>query len=215
MNVLPSASHEESHQYPQLQPNFRMQKVNEISIALNKEVGHYRAVAIKYKHPKKVVNWSALGSGVLSAAFSSASFRSALSVVGLPAPTPPGGIGGAFTLASSGLIITSKKLASKIKRHQEIVTLAIAKRDTVERLLSKALADNQIADSEFQLIMTESSQYNVLKDAVRAKRTRQSSRPDVEKIRKDVCSEIEADFRKKLTTLTAGSNYHTRNLIHP
>ena len=199
MNVLPSASHEESHLYPQLQPDFRMQKVNEISTALNKEVGHYRAVAIKYKHAKKVVNWSAPGSSVLSAAFSSASFRSALSVVGLPATIPPGGIGGAFTLASSGLIIASKKLDSKMKRHQEIVTLAIVKRDTVDRLLSKALADNQIADSEFQLIMTESSQYNVLKDAVRAKLTRQSSRPDVEKIRKDVCSEIEADFQKKET----------------
>ena len=52
MNVLPSASHEESHLYPQLQPDFRMQKVNEISIALNKEVGHYRAAPIKYNHAK-------------------------------------------------------------------------------------------------------------------------------------------------------------------
>ena len=107
-------------------------------------------------------------------------------------------------MASSGLIIASKKLDSKIKKHQEIVTLAIAKRDTVDRLLSKALSDNQISDSEFQLIMTEYSQYNVLKDAVRAKLTRQSSRPDVEKIKKDICSEVEADYRKKINAITAG-----------
>ena len=44
--------------------------------------------------------------------------------------------------------------------------------------------------------MAEFSQY-VLKDAVRAKLTRQSSRPDVEKIKKDVRSEMEAEFRKK------------------
>ena len=50
--------------------------------------------------------------------------------------------------------------------------------------LSKALADNQISDGEFQLLMTEFSQYNVLKDAVRAKLTRQLSRLDVEKIKK-------------------------------
>ena len=86
------------------------------------------------------------------------------------------------------------------------MTLAIAKRDTVDRLLSKALADNQISDGEFQLLMAEFSQYNVLKDAVRAKLTRQSSRPDVEKIKKDVSSEIEAEFRKKITALAAGSN---------
>ena len=72
--------------------------------------------------------------------------------------------------------------------------------------LSKALADNQISDGEFQLLMTEFSQYNVLKDAVRAKLTRQSSRPDVEKIKKDLRSEVEAEFRKKITALAAGSN---------
>ena len=74
---------------------------------------------------------------------------------------PLGGVGGGLALASSGLIIASKKLDSKIKKHQEIVTLSIAKRDTVDRLLSKALSDNQITDGEFQLIMTEFSQYNL------------------------------------------------------
>ena len=87
------------------------------------------------------------------------------------------------------------------------MTLAIAKRDMVDRLLSKALTNNQISDSKFQLLMAEFSQYNVLKDAVRAKLTRQSSRPDVEKIKKDVRSEMEAEFKKKkLTALAAGSN---------
>ena len=140
---------------------------------------------------------SSASSSVLSAIFSSTSFRSALSVVGLPATIPLGGVGGGFAVASSGLIIASKKLDSKIRKHQEIVTLAIAKRDTVDRLLSKALSDNQISDIEFQIIMTEYSQYNVLKDAVRAKLTCQSSRPDVEKIKKDLRGEIEAEYRKK------------------
>ena len=144
------------------------------------------------------------GCGVLSAAFSSTSFGSTLSVVGPPATIPLCGVGGAFALASSGLIIASKNLDSKIKKHQEIVTLAIAKRNAVDRLLSKALSDNQISDSEFQLIMVEYSQYNVLKDAVRAKLTRQASRPDVEKIKKDLCKERDADYRKKGNAITAG-----------
>ena len=126
--------------------------------------------------------------------------------MGLPASIPLGGVGGAFALASSGLIIASKKLDSKIKKHQEIVTLTIAKRDTVYRLHSKALADNQISDSEFQLIMAKFSQYNVLKEAVRSKLTKNPSRPDIEKMKKDVRSEMEAEFQKKLTTLVAGSN---------
>ena len=135
--------------------------------------------------------------GLLSAACSTASFGSALSVIGIPVAIPLGGVGGTFALASSGLIFTSKKLDSKIKKHQEIVTLALAKRDTVGRLLSKSLYNNQISDSEFQLIMAEFSQYNVLKEAVRSKITRNSSQPDIDKIKKDARSEVEAEFQKK------------------
>ena len=145
------------------------------------------------------MSWSVAGCGVLSAAFSSTSFGSTLSVVGPPATIPLCGVGGAFALASSGLIIASKKLDSKIEKHQEIVTLAIAKRDTVERPLSKALSDKQTSDREFQLIMDEYLQYNVLKDAVRAKLTRQPSRPDVEKIKKDVCSKFDSGFHFSVT----------------
>ena len=83
------------------------------------------------------------------------------------------------------------------------MTLAIAKRDTVDRLLSKTLADNQITDDEFQLIMTEFSQYNLLKETVRAKLTRKPSNPNVDKIRQDVRSEVEEEFRKKINALAA------------
>ena len=118
-NVMPSAPPENI--YPQIRPpDFRMQKVNEISATLNKEVDHYRAVAKKYKRSKKVFNWSTAGSSVLSAIFSSASFGSALSFVGLPATIPLGVVGVCFAIASSGLIIACKKLDSKIKKHREI-----------------------------------------------------------------------------------------------
>ena len=206
-NVLPSAPHEQPSMYPQLpQHDFRMQKANEVSAALNAEVVHYRSVAKKYKRAKKTTNLIAAGSGAFSTLLSSASLASALSIVGLPAAIPLGGVSGVFAAASSVLVIAGKKLDSKIKKHQEIVTLAIAKRDTVDRLLSKALIDNQISDGEFQLLMAEFSQYNVLKDAVRAKLTRQSSRPDVEKIKKDVRSEIESEFQAKKNALIAALN---------
>ena len=206
-NVLPYAPPDDSSLYPQLpQHDFRMQKANEISATLNAEVIHYRGVAKKYKRAKKTSNWVATGSGLISTACSTASLGSALTVVGIPAAIPLGGVGASFALISSGLIIASKKLDSKIKKYQAIVTLALAKRDTVWRLHSKALADNNISDSEFQLIMTEFEQYNVLKEAVRAKLTRNSSQPDIEKIKKDLRSEIEAEFQKKINALAAASN---------
>ena len=54
--------------------------------------------------------------------------------------------------------------------------------------------------------MAEFQQYDVLKEAVRAKLTRKTSQPDIEKIKKDVRTEMEAEFRKKITALAAGSN---------
>ena len=73
-NVIPSAPQEESSLYPQLpQHDFRMQKANEVSAALNAEVAHYRAVAKKYKHAKKAANWSAAGSSMVSTVLSAVS----------------------------------------------------------------------------------------------------------------------------------------------
>ena len=63
------------------------------------------------------------------------------------------------------------------------------------------MTDNKITDNEFQLIMDEFSQYNVLKQAVRAKITRQSSKLDVEKIRKEERSKVETEIRKKINAL--------------
>ena len=54
--------------------------------------------------------------------------------------------------------------------------------------------------------MAEFSQYTLLKEAVRAKLTRNSSQTDIEKIKKNVRSEMEAEFRKNITALAAGSN---------
>ena len=152
---------------------------------------------------KKFVNWSATGSSVLSAAFSSASFGSTLSVVGLPATVPLGGVGGCFALISSGQIIASKKTwFENKKKHQESTTLAVAKRDTINRLLSKALNNNEVSSHEFDTILSEFQQYNSVKEQVRAKILRQPSKRnfrdvDVQKLEKDIRGGLEAELIKK------------------
>jgi len=212
-NLLPPSAPPAEPLYPVLassSENFRLQKINEISNTLDREVGYYRLVAKKYKRTRKFVNWSAAGSSVLSAAFSSASFGSALSLVGLPVTVPLGGAGGCFALVSSGLIIASKKLESKIKKHQEITTLAVAKRDTINRLLSKALNNNEVSSHEFDTILSEFQQYNALKEQVRAKLLRQPSKRklpdvDVQKLEKDIRGRLEAEMIKKITNPPASN----------
>ena len=63
----------------------------------------------------------------------------------------------------------------------------------------------EFSDDEFQSIMAEFSQYNTLKEAIRSKMAQNSS-PDIEKIKKNVRNEIEAEFQKKINTLVVGSN---------
>jgi len=199
-NLLPPSAPPAKPLYPVVvaepSQNFRLQKLNEISNTLAGEVHHYRLVAKKYKCARKFVNWGAAGSSILSAAFSSASFGSALSVVGLPAAVPLGGAGGCFALVSSALILTGKKLDSKIKKHQEITTLAVAKRDTINRLLSNALNNNEVSSHEFDTILSEFQQYNFLKDQVCARMLHQPSTRklpdvDVQKLEKDIRARLE------------------------
>jgi len=132
------------------------------------------------------------------AAFSSASFGSALSVVGLPAAVPLGGAGGCFALVSSGLIIASKKLDSKIKKHKEITTL------------SNALNNNEVSSHEFDTILSEFQPYNFLKDQVRARMLRQPSKRgltevDVQKLEKGIRDRVEAEMIKKITNPPASN----------
>jgi len=201
-NVLPSAPPEEPL-YPVLAvpaDNFRLQKIDEMANTLGQEVRHYRLVAKRYKRAKKFVHWSAAGSSVFSAAFSSASLGSPLSVVGLPATVPLGGVDGCFALVSSGLIIASRKLEANIKKYQEITTLAVAKRDIVNRLLSKALNNNTVSAHEFDIILSECQQYNVLKEQVQAKLLRQPSSGkvvDADKLEKEIRGKVESELIKK------------------
>ena len=226
-NVLPTAPPESDENcysttvqqstqlYPSLpaQPdNFRLQKINEIATTLNHEVEHYRLVAKKYKKVQTAINWTASGAGFLSTLFSSASLGSALTGIGLTAAVPLGGIAGVFALSSAAMVGASKKIESKISKHQETVTLAVAKRDTVERLMSQAIKDQKVSDAEFNIILDELARYKELKDAVRSKVTRKSSKrqtdpkPDLEKIKKEIRNEVRQEFTKKLAASSTNLN---------
>ena len=92
-------------------------------------------------------------------------------------------------IGSVGFAAASKRLERKVAKHEKIYTLALAKRNSVNELTSKALEDKSISDAEFRIISREVERYHELKAEIRAGVTKttndvatQTQAPDLEKL---------------------------------
>ena len=86
---------------------------------------------------------------------------------GIVASPALAGVATVFGLLSAGFTVVSKRLERKVTKHEKIYTLALAKLNSVAELISKALADKKISDSEFTIILREVQKYHELKAAIR------------------------------------------------
>ena len=214
MNVLPSAP-------PQLYPvqelrqlngeDFRLKKINDLLKELSDEVEHYRQVAKKYKRSHSMVHASAVGLGSLSVGLSSGALATALTGFGIVASPALAGVATLCGLGSVGFAAASKRLERKVTKHEKIYTLAQAKRNSVNELVSKALADKQISDVEFHIITREVEKYHELKAAIRSGKVQrqeavaQTTPPDIKKLEEEIRKEVKREFQKKINQLTAVS----------
>ena len=72
-----------------------------------------------------------------------------------------------FGSISMAFTVKSKKLNSKITKHEETISITEAKHLTISRLFSKAMQDESISDVEFDL--REIEQYYSLKNQLSRK----------------------------------------------
>ena len=180
---------------------------------LSDEVEHYRQVAKKYKRSHSMVHTSAVGLGSLSVGLSSGALATALTGFGIVASPALAGVATVCGLASVGFAAVSKRLNRKVTKHEKIYTLALAKRNSVNALVSQALADKQISDIEFRIITREVEKYHTLKAEIRAGVTQavkqevatQTQTPDLEKLKEELRKEVKLEFQKKVSLLTAVS----------
>ena len=223
MNVLPSApAYNEAqplyptHELDQLNAeDFRLKKINDLLKELSDEAEHYRQVAKKYKRSHSIVHTSAVGLGTLSGGLSSGALATALTGVGIVASPALAGIATLCGLVSVGFAVASKRLNRKVTKHKKIYTLALAKRNSVNELVSQALADKQISDVEFRIITREVEKYHELKaeirkggggkPAVTSEADTQTQGPDLEKLKEELRKEVKLEFQKKVSLLTAVS----------
>ena len=217
MNVLPSApAYNEpqqlypTHELTQLNAeDFRLKKINDLLKELSDEVEHYRQVAKKYKRSHSMVHTSAVGLGSLSVGLSSGALATALTGFGIVASPALAGVATVCGLASVGFAATSKRLNRKVTKDEKIYTLALAKRNSVNELVSKALTNKQISDVEFAIITREVEKYHTLKAEIRAGGRQPAVTPDVapdlEKLKEELRKEVKIEFQKKVSLLLAVS----------
>ena len=213
MNVLPSAPPPlyPTHELRQLKAeDFRLKKISDLLKELSDEAEHYRHVAKKYKRSHSIVHKSAVGLGSLSVGLSSGALATALTGFGIVASPALAGVATVCGLASVGFAAASKQLNRKMTKHEKIYTLAIAKRNSVNELVSKALEDKRISDVEFTIITREVERYHKLKAEIRSGVTKatndvatQTQAPDLEKLKEELRKEVAQEFQKKLTVITA------------
>ena len=134
---------------------------------------------------------------------SSATLATALTGFGIVASPALAGIAAVFGLVFAGFTLMSKKLERKVTKHEKIYTLALAKQNSVAELVSKALTDKRISDSDFSIILREVQKYHELKAAIRAgeKKTqtenKEAQTPDLDKLKASFAKNSSKSSKKR------------------
>ena len=171
-------------------PSFRLQQCCDALNKLKSELSHYETVLKKYNRSKGVLMNVSSTCGILSCVLAAGGLGTSLSGVGIIASVPLGVVSGVFVCASIALQQISKRLSNKAVKHQNTITLARSKINTIEDLVSKALSDNKISDEQFSLIIEELKKFEKLKAEIRAKAQTNMSGEDPLVLRQRVRNEI-------------------------
>ena len=155
---------------------------------------------------KAMVHTSAVGLGSLSVGLSPGALANALTGFGIVANPALAGVATVCGLVSVGFAAVSKRLNRKVAKHEKIYTLALAKRNSVNELVSQVLADKQISDVEFRIITGEVEKYHTLKAEIRAGGGQpavtpdvatQTQAPDLEKLKEEIRKEVKIEFKQR------------------
>ena len=185
--------------YPQLpesssNPNptgFRLQKSCDALKDIENELKHYDNILKKYNRARGIFTKTSVGSGVLSIILSGSGLTTSLTGLGAVIGIPLGALGGFCGVVSVGCAFASKRLSYKVSKHEQTVSLAKAKVNTIRDLVSKAMNDNEISDQEFSLVLGEVQKFENLKQSIRRKhRAEGQKRMDLSQIKKDVRAEL-------------------------
>ena len=143
---------------------YRLDKINKIRDYFNNEIKERRDIIKKLN--KYLVSFYYLDKIfiTLSASFGTLIIASYASVVGTPAGIAGSSLTLVFTVGtgiSKPLLKVTKK---RKKKHNKIIAIAKNKLNTIDTLLSSALNDSEISHDGFANIITETNNYENMKE---------------------------------------------------
>ena len=103
---------------------------------------------------------------------------------------------GAF---AASCVAARKRFTRKMVKHENTVTLAQSKLNSVSELVSKALTDGEISDEEFTLIVREIDKYHGMKALLRQRNS--TALPSRQHGADSERDRLKRELRKKLGSL--------------
>ena len=160
--VLPTAPSDEGH-------NYRLQKINEIHKEIENEKKKRIHLSKKYHRAFKIISFvnttlqvSGVALGVVGIGFLS-------TIAAAPVAIACEGVAICAGFLSIVRGQVNKKLALKAEKQEKVKVLAESKLNTISSHISKALIDDIVRDSEYELILSELQKFKEMMKGIRAK----------------------------------------------
>ena len=146
---------------------FRRDEIEMIKKNLENQLAHYYQTSAKFKRWHTRCQTVCALTGGVATILTGSGLAASLSVVGVVVGAPLIATAALFSLVSTSSIVTVKFFLRKAKKHEKIQTLAEATLSSINSLISSALEDGKISDSEYQDIIKKYNSFTTAKTKLR------------------------------------------------
>ena len=170
---LPTAPLDEGH-------NYRLQKITEIHKEIENEKKKRIHLSKKYHRAFKIISFvdTTLQASGVALGVVGIGFLSTIAAAPVAIACEGVAIGAGFLSIVGGQV--NKKLALKAEKHEKVKVLAESKLNTISSHISKALIDDIVRDSEYELILSELQKFKEMMKEIRVK-----TKIDIDEITKE------------------------------
>ena len=146
---------------------FRRDEIESIKKDLEKQLVHYYQTSAKFKRWHTRCQTVCALTGGVATILTGSGLAASLSAVGVVVGGPLIATATLFSLVSTSCIVTVKFFLRKAKKHEKIQTLAEETLSSINSLISTALEDGKISDSEYQDIVKRYNTFTTAKTKLR------------------------------------------------